>query len=58
MIKQIAILIFVLMHMVEHGELRFKIVRIETAGQEVSARLSNVIVRACGIRCFRVALAT
>jgi hypothetical protein len=25
-------------------ELRFKIVRIETAGQEVSARLSNVIV--------------
>jgi hypothetical protein len=28
----------------EQGELRFKIVRIETAGQEVLARLSNLIV--------------
>jgi hypothetical protein len=28
----------------EHGELRFKIVRIETAGQEVLGRLSNLIV--------------
>jgi hypothetical protein len=30
--------------MAEYGELRFKIVRIETAGQEVLARLSNLIV--------------
>ena len=30
--------------MAEFGELRFKIVRIETAGQEVLGRLSNLIV--------------
>jgi hypothetical protein len=30
--------------MTEFGELRFKIVRIETAGQEVLGRLSNLIV--------------
>jgi hypothetical protein len=30
--------------MTEFGELRFKIVRVETAGQEVLARLSNAIV--------------
>ena len=30
--------------MVEYGELRFKVVRIETARQEVLARLSNLIV--------------
>jgi hypothetical protein len=30
--------------MTEFGELRFKIVRIETAGQQVLARLSNLIV--------------
>ena len=30
--------------MTEYGELRFKIVRIETAGQEVLGRLSNLIV--------------
>ena len=30
--------------MAEYGELRFKVVRIETAGQEVLARLSNLIV--------------
>jgi hypothetical protein len=30
--------------MTEYGELRFKIVRIETAGQEILGRLSNAIV--------------
>jgi hypothetical protein len=30
--------------MTEFGELRFKVVRIETAGQEVLGRLSNLIV--------------
>jgi hypothetical protein len=30
--------------MTEYGELTFKIVRVETAGQEVLARLSNIIV--------------
>ena len=30
--------------MTEYGKLRFKIVRIETAGQEVLARLSNLMV--------------
>jgi hypothetical protein len=30
--------------MTEYDELRFKIVRVETAGQEVLGRLSNVIV--------------
>jgi hypothetical protein len=30
--------------MTEFGELRFKIVRIETAGQEVLGRLSNLIL--------------
>ena len=30
--------------MTEYGELRFKVVRIETVGQEVLARLSNAIV--------------
>jgi hypothetical protein len=38
--------------MTEYGELTFKIVRVETAGQEVLARLSNIIVargRACPI---------
>jgi hypothetical protein len=30
--------------MTEFGELRFKIIRVESAGQQVLARLSNVIV--------------
>ena len=30
--------------MADFGELRFKIVRVETAGQEVLGRLSNLIV--------------
>jgi hypothetical protein len=30
--------------MVEWGELSFKVVRLETAGQEVLARASNIIV--------------
>jgi len=35
--------------MVEYGELSFKVVRLELAGQEILARASNIMMGPCGL---------